>query len=500
MGIEAIAGKWRILQAKCLRKLTPRTDDEDLRRQGFLFNVLIAGAIGLSLITIADAVLHQGRVVMGNAGSAIVGTTLLFVSCVILALSRLRSYREASMGLLLMCLAAGTYALFRWRIDLPTGLLLYALAICAAGALVSARAAATIAALVLVCLAALGALQSSGIYVPDTLWLADRLEIVDATVFAGIMGVMAFVTWFTNREIASSLVRARQSEEALRKQRDQLEVMVRQRTRMLEETQSKRLAEIQRFAEFGKITAGLLHDLANPLTAASLNLEQIETDHGVVGRVQRCIKHAERYLEGARRQLQDGGQRRWFSVRSEITRTLSVLEPKASGCRVDLRMDDRGVGRIYGDPVRFSQACANLVANAIDAAKAVSPHRGLVTVRSYANGRTATIAVEDDGPGISPQDVPRMFQAFYSTKGSNTGMGLGLSTVKDIVEKEFRGEVSVAALPGGGTVFQISAPVISEAHQADDEAHDQKGDKFMSHVHQGQRTGAALKGVVRDKP
>ncbi len=108
------------------------------------------------------------------------------------------------------------------------------------------------------------------------------------------------------------------------------------------------------------------------------------------------------------------------------------------------------------DPLAIYRAVLNLVTNAIDAAEQGG---GLVTIAAQPgdDGKSVTIAVADNGPGISPEAKDKLFQAFHSTKASK-GTGLGLAVTKKIVD-EHRGAIDIKTEAGKGTTFAISLPV-----------------------------------------
>jgi two-component system sensor histidine kinase BaeS len=116
---------------------------------------------------------------------------------------------------------------------------------------------------------------------------------------------------------------------------------------------------------------------------------------------------------------------------------------------------------VYGDPNRLEQALQNLVANAVRH----TPDGGRVTVRADATDEAVTFAVEDTGPGIPPEHLPRIFDRFYKVDQSRTGTtlpsgsGLGLSIVQAIVGRH-DGRVSASNLPNGGARFEIVLPVV----------------------------------------
>jgi len=144
--------------------------------------------------------------------------------------------------------------------------------------------------------------------------------------------IIGLVSWLSDREIDRSLCRARESEAALARERANLEIKVNERTQQLEETQLLHLMELRRFAEFGRLSANLLHEVANPLTAASLSLQLIDDRRypGLVWQARKNLKHIERYVESARKQLKGQGEITTFCVRSELNQVTSKFATAGS--------------------------------------------------------------------------------------------------------------------------------------------------------------------------
>jgi signal transduction histidine kinase len=112
---------------------------------------------------------------------------------------------------------------------------------------------------------------------------------------------------------------------------------------------------------------------------------------------------------------------------------------------------------IKGDRFRLKQVLINVVKNAIEAMEG----GGELCLESRLCGEKVEITIADTGPGIPPEDLERIFEAFYTTKPHGTGLGLGIS--KSIVEEHPGGSFSVESERGKGTRFKISLPVIQGA-------------------------------------
>lgn len=144
------------------------------------------------------------------------------------------------------------------------------------------------------------------------------------------------------------------------------------------------------------------------------------------------------------------------------------FRPGAAARDVRLRFVRAGEAqpvRVDGDRGRLAQVVTNLVGNAIKFAK----KGGLVVVACSVDGDRATVSVKDDGPGIAPEFLPNLFDAFRQADGSTTratgGLGLGLSIVKSLVSLH-GGDVTVQSRPGAGSVFEVSLPRAASAAEA----------------------------------
>jgi two-component system C4-dicarboxylate transport sensor histidine kinase DctB len=350
-----------------------------------------------------------------------------------------------------------TVLAYRWSIELPQAEVTYTLAIVMAGVLLGSQAGLTVAGITTLVIITLAYTQSYGIIRPNLNWIHTLSQAGDVVGFVVVFIVISLVSWLSNREIDRSLKRARASEAALIKERDNLEIAVVQRTQQLEQTQAERILELQRFAEFGRLTSGLLHDLVNPLTSASLSLELIDKEERthLVQQAQDNVQHLERYVEAARKQLQKESQVRSFDLTAETTQAASILARRAGLAKVVLDLPKTTV-RLHGDPVKFNQLVTNLIANAIDSyiEQDIPSTKRTVRVQAERSSGGVTLSVTDWGGGISPDVLPCIFKPFYSTKHGR-GTGIGLAMVKEIVEDDFSGSIKATSSARSGTRFIV---------------------------------------------
>ena len=138
-----------------------------------------------------------------------------------------------------------------------------------------------------------------------------------------------------------------------------------------------------------------------------------------------------------------------------------LVKPRAEGQKILLRLEIRGeLPLVEADPRCMEELFSNLISNAIN----YSPDGGEVVVSAVPNGNFLQVRVSDNGVGIEPEEISKIFDKFYRIKNPRTrhirGSGLGLSIVKRIVESH-GGSVEVESMPGSGTTFRVLLPALS---------------------------------------
>jgi signal transduction histidine kinase len=224
-----------------------------------------------------------------------------------------------------------------------------------------------------------------------------------------------------------------------------------------------RLKELERFAEIGRISAGLLHEISSPLTAAILWLEQCGNHTPYIRHARHSIRVLQKYVEAARQQIRRESNFRNFALQPELEQVKQLLAPLARRRGISLKFAQAHGCELYGDPVKFQQIVANLVRNAMDAYDTCSPGRSHKPVRLAIRVRydRLIIEVDDRGCGIPPGQLDKLFEPFYSTKmSSGTGLGIGLSAVKHSIENDFHGSIMATSSAGRGTRFTAEFLII----------------------------------------
>ncbi|RKT35990.1 phospho-acceptor domain-containing protein [Microbacterium sp. AG1240] len=231
------------------------------------------------------------------------------------------------------------------------------------------------------------------------------------------------------------------------------------------------LIEAERARE--QIATVVSHELRNPLTAiighADLLLdhddlparvrEQIEVIDNAGQRMQKLISEI---LAGSRARSDESSAQSSADVRRIIDASVQSFRPASDGRRIAIILDVPGHLPVVGDAFRLRQAFDNILSNAIK----YTPGGGTVRISATKTDDRLVIAFADTGVGISPADLPRIFDPYFRTQSAREsptpGTGLGMGIVRDIVEQQ-GGTLDVDSEQGTGTTVTVSLPIETEA-------------------------------------
>ncbi|MEI6915289.1 MAG: ATP-binding protein, partial [Armatimonadota bacterium] len=229
--------------------------------------------------------------------------------------------------------------------------------------------------------------------------------------------------------------------------------------RQLVET-GQRLAKAEKLAGIGLMTAGVAHEINNPLAAVaiaaeSLDLPGIKPEHR--HRLATSIMEGTKRIQSIVTELLTLDptrtiDRKSTAVRDVIDDVLSKLEIPST-ISIDYRLEEN-LPSIRADRDSLSRALGNIFKNAIQAMN----KGGILTISAEPIGSGMIITIEDTGYGMDIEQVERIFDPFYTTREVGFGFGLGLSFAHAVV-KQHGGDILVRSEPGQGTVFMVALPL-----------------------------------------
>jgi len=230
-------------------------------------------------------------------------------------------------------------------------------------------------------------------------------------------------------------------------------------------TTQEQLVQSEKLSAVGEFVAGVAHELNNPLTAVmgfSEMMREADVDAKyrrhldlIYKAAQRCHKIVQSLLSFARRHKPE---RKAVSVNELIEAVLEILayQLRTDNIKV-VTVLNSNIPPVMADGHQIQQVLLNIINNARQAIEA-SQHGGKIQISTDVCGQTVLIRIQDDGPGILPENLRRIFDPFFTTKEVGKGTGLGLSLCYGIV-KEHGGQIKVDSTPGRGAIFIIELPL-----------------------------------------
>jgi two-component system NtrC family sensor kinase len=281
---------------------------------------------------------------------------------------------------------------------------------------------------------------------------------------------------------------------------ENVEVRTRELAKSLEElrTAQDRLVQTQKLASLGQLTAGIAHEIKNPLnfinnfsTLASELVDELndvlkpaalddktrtETDeltHMLKGNLEKVVQHGKRADSIVRNMLlhsREGcGERRPVDLNATVEESLNLAYHGARAENQEFRIKlersfDPATGQVDLFPQEITRALLNLISNGFYAAtkrKAetkLDSYEPTVAAVTRNLGDCVEIRIRDNGGGIAPEVKEKMFNPFFTTKPPGEGTGLGLSLSYDIIVKQHAGSIEVDTQPGEFTEFRVIIP------------------------------------------
>lgn len=229
-----------------------------------------------------------------------------------------------------------------------------------------------------------------------------------------------------------------------------------------------KLVQADKLVLLGQLSAGVAHEIRNPLAAVNLNLQilkrkfnpedpefqYVSTALQGVDRISRIVEVTLNFSRPTVPDIQD------VDLNSLIPQSLELCSSviKRKEITVDLAFDEN-LPKISADSKQLQQVFINLITNAADAIKS----KGIITISTYtergsrvADGEYVIASIEDTGAGIPPDDLPKIFNPFFTRKADGTGLGLPIT---QRILHSHSGIIDVESTVGQGTTFYIKLPV-----------------------------------------
>jgi signal transduction histidine kinase len=306
------------------------------------------------------------------------------------------------------------------------------------------------------------------------LWIGRRLsrqlgELRDAAgrIAEGDLSPPPPVTGTLNREVGALQEAFVTMYEHLRLTRDALDQQAEQEYQMREMVRSlqRQVVRQERLAAVGVLVSGVAHELNNPLQAilggcelferrpdlSSEAIDEIAFIKGQSTRAREIIRNLSRFSR------QESGPPSAVDLRNVIADVLQLRRTNLEEARISLDVQIQSTREVFANFTELEQVVLNFVINAEQAIQAAGPQQGLLIIRVSDVGLRVRLEVIDNGPGVSTENEPKLFQPFFTTKPPGSGTGLGLSVSYGIVDA-YHGTIGYDGSEWGGAVFFFELP------------------------------------------
>ena len=249
--------------------------------------------------------------------------------------------------------------------------------------------------------------------------------------------------------------------------RDALDRQVEQERKMRETVQSlqRQVVRQERLAAVGLLVSGVAHELNNPLQAILGTAELLERDPSLSadalneitmlktqsGRAREIIRKLSRFGS------QQSGPPTLVDLRTVIAEVVQLRRHDLEKASIAIDEETSTSAKVSANVTEIEQVTLNFVLNAQQAIEAAGRGRGRILIRLYEAARKVRLEVQDDGPGVSPENEPKLFQPFFTTKPVGKGTGLGLSVSYGIIDS-YGGVIGCRANEWDGATFFFELP------------------------------------------
>jgi C4-dicarboxylate-specific signal transduction histidine kinase len=267
---------------------------------------------------------------------------------------------------------------------------------------------------------------------------------------------------------------------SLRDKQTALDRQVEQERKMHEALQSlqRQVVRQERLAAVGVLVSGVAHELNNPLQAILGTVELLEREPTIPqevldevafiktqsGRAREIIRNLSRFSS------QQSGPPELVDLRDVIAEVVQLRRRDLEDATIALEVETMTARRVYANFTEVEQVTLNFVINAQQSLEAAGRKTGRILIRVFDAGKKVRLEVHDDGPGVAPQDEPKLFQPFFTTKPVGKGTGLGLSVSYGIIES-YGGVIGYRGNDWGGATFFFELPAADptgRSFEADD--------------------------------
>ncbi len=218
----------------------------------------------------------------------------------------------------------------------------------------------------------------------------------------------------------------------------------------------EKISLVEKYAQIGQISSGIIHDLISPITVLNMQIEML--DENIIKNpeylrtLRAAVSSIESYSSLIKDYISGNTDKEFLILDDEIQKAIELISYKAVKENIQIQFIRNPGIQLYANKVHIYQIAISVISNAIESFRESDQYRKII-IKLEKIGDQKFLTVKDHGEGI--KHIRKIFTTFYTTKKSSGGTGIGLSSVKHLVEKELNGEIEIKSELNKGTEFKI---------------------------------------------
>jgi PAS domain S-box-containing protein len=229
-----------------------------------------------------------------------------------------------------------------------------------------------------------------------------------------------------------------------------------------ERISSKKLLQANKMVAIGELAAGIAHEIRNPLAIVRSHSFILRSNNDVNSTIAKSLDYIDSAVERASNIVDNllnfsrisGEQEEWIGIYEFISNIMSLQSKTMQKKNITYTIECKKDYLVLINQESLKHILMNLVSNAVDSIE----NKGKIIIKAYPYDKSMVIECIDTGTGIKEEDLERIFNPFYTTKGPDRGTGLGLYIVYNEIKK-LKGDISVESKTGIGTKFKLIIPI-----------------------------------------
>lgn len=433
---------------------------EDKIRKSYLLNLI---NIGLFIFLITIILIRIFGEIFFDASSNKESFLVLFFIISVLGLMTFLVkngfVRIVAFSVLALLLLSSLKGSFTWGLDLYTVDMMYPLIILLSATLISSKFSFVMLFIICSNLSLIYILQENGYVFANSAWKLSQPSFPNLLTIVVIYTLMTFISWLSSREIEKSLKKSKILSQKLALQNENLEKIVEARTKELKILQLNQLTRIAPLLDLGKLSAGLIHDVREPLAVLSCILQDAKENNNVIIDLNQAFLAIDKIDDLSKMsacKLFNKPETEIFSLNQEIKKLISLFEYKSRLKKVKIIFETNKEFELHADRSKLNQVMANLVLNALEAYDFIESSEKFIFIKLIKKSRSLLVKIKDYGVGIEQENLTRIFEPNFSSKDNKKSLGFGLYVSQEVMEKVYDSQIRVESKIGEGSTFVLS--------------------------------------------